>query len=101
MRGAKMTRSSLTWVTALFGLFWGATSFADDERLPPKVQAVMFKKIFGFDRELESRDIKVAIVQADDSSAEAERMVAAFQDLSIEAKLVKGSTASLNDFTVA
>src|SRR5438105_9863027 len=85
------------------GVFCGSAARADEERLPPKVQAVMFKKIFQFDRELESRDTKVAVVHNDETLGEAEKMVAAFQDLSIDAKLVKVSAAEgrLTEVSVA
>jgi hypothetical protein len=98
------TGRSFTFSTVIaLSVFSASVARADEERLPPKVQAVMFKKIFQFDRELESRDTKVAVIHTDDSVGEAEKMVAAFQDLSIDAKLVKASSAEarLSEVSVA
>jgi hypothetical protein len=75
---------------------------ADEDRLPAGVQVVMLKKLFQFDRELETREAKVAVAAPDDSTAEADKVSAAFAQVHIDAKTVKASAlpGSLGDFNV-
>jgi hypothetical protein len=69
------------------------TPRADDDRLPATVQAVIFKKVFGFDRDFEGKPPRVLVVHQDDVG-DAEKVVAAFAAVGIDATSMKAAAAS-------
>jgi hypothetical protein len=102
MYDARLKMAGLTRTAALIALSVSTLARADDERLPAAVQVVMLKKIFQFDRDLETRDAKVAVAATDDAMGEAEKIAAAFQQAHVDARTAKVSalSASLGSFNV-
>lgn len=65
-----------------------SVNFAQEMAVPANLQAALFKKIFAFNKTLQSKGVDVSVLSADGSG---DAVAAAFKDAGINAKSVKGA----------
>jgi hypothetical protein len=79
-----------TFVGTLATLLLASTGARAEERLPPQVQVILFKKIFVYNPSVQSR-LKILVVRSEGASAETDEMARSFLEAGMAVSVSKVS----------
>ncbi len=101
-RRHRSLRRTICALAVSLALGTATEAIAREESLPVNIQAVLLKKILGYDRALEGKPVKVLVVEADDTG-EADRVAAAMREVGLSVSTAKAANApsTLHEASVA
>jgi hypothetical protein len=74
---------------ALYIICLSIPAFAQESTVPPDLQVVIFKKVFGYDRSIQAGELKMLVAFTDTSAGVKDQIVKAFKDSGVAVSAAK------------